>query len=180
MKQSEARIVLTVQQAELLRTPPKATSCATAWQAICSTWPRDVVAQRNAHLAREIVQRAISHRNGRTPLSRLLCTPLVLDAADLGLEAAGLPSLLAERHAVQAEVEALVGMVPLKHFLHELRAKVVCPQPTSKAAIHRAASLSVISHPPGTLSPHPYAYPFLNPPRTQLHQMHNFLPAESP
>lgn len=83
-----------------------------------------MLAQRNAHLAREIVQRAISHRNGRRPLSRLLCAPLVLGAADLGLEAAGLPSLLAERHAVQAEVESLVGMTPLKHFLRELCAKV--------------------------------------------------------
>ena len=53
-------------------------------QAISSTWPRDVLAQRNAHLAKEIVQRAVSHRNGRLPLSRLLCSSLTLQAADLG------------------------------------------------------------------------------------------------
>ena len=83
-----------------------------------------MLAQRNAHLAREIVQRAVSHRNRRLPLSRLLCSALTLQAADLGLEAAGLPSLLALRQAVQAEVDELVGMAPLKRFLQELRAKV--------------------------------------------------------
>ena len=93
-------------------------------QAISSTWPRDVLAQRNAHLAKEIVQRAVSHRNARLPLLRLLCAPRTLQAADLGLEAAGLPSLLKARHAVQAEVAELVGMTPLKSFLQELRAKV--------------------------------------------------------
>ena len=31
-------------------------------QAICATWPRDVIALRNAHLAAELVQRAISNR----------------------------------------------------------------------------------------------------------------------
>ena len=83
-----------------------------------------MLAQRNAHLAREIVQRAVSHRNRRLPLSRLLCSALTLQAADLGLEAAGLPSLLALRQAVQAEVDELVGMAPLKRFLQELRSKV--------------------------------------------------------
>ena len=53
-----------------------------------------------------------------------LRSALTLQAADLGLEAAGLPSLLALRHAVQAEVDELVGMAPLKRFLQELRAKV--------------------------------------------------------
>lgn len=34
-------------------------------QAICSTWSRDVLAMRNAHLATELVERAISNRNCR-------------------------------------------------------------------------------------------------------------------
>ena len=92
--------------------------------ALCATWPRDVLAMRNAHLAAELVQRAITHRNGRLALPRLLSAPLQLSAADLGLQAHGLMSLLAERSAVDAEVQALVGMAPLKRFLTELRAKV--------------------------------------------------------
>jgi len=70
------------------------------------------------------VQRAITHRNGRLALRRLLAAPLQLTAADLGLQAHGLMSLLAERAAVDAEVERLIGMAPLKRFLCELRAKV--------------------------------------------------------
>lgn len=48
-------------------------------QAICSTWSRDVLAMRNAHLASELVQRAISNRNcrcarpARVKAGRMLC-----------------------------------------------------------------------------------------------------------
>jgi len=83
-----------------------------------------VLAQRNAHLAHELVERAISHRNRRLPMARLLASSLTLGAADLGLHAEGLQSLLAERAAVDAEVRELIGMTPLKHFLAQMRAKV--------------------------------------------------------
>ena len=92
--------------------------------ALSATWPRDVLAMRNAHLASELVQRAISHRNQRVALPRLLTLPPTLSAADLGLQSHGLMSLLAQRAAVDAEVGELVGMAPLKRFLEELRAKV--------------------------------------------------------
>jgi transcriptional regulator with AAA-type ATPase domain len=92
--------------------------------ALCATWPRDVLAMRNAHLAAELVQRALSHRNARLPLPRLLAAPPALTAADLGLQAHGLASMLAARAAVDAEVRALVGMDGLKAFLGRLRAKV--------------------------------------------------------
>ena len=73
-------------------------------QAICATWPRDVIALRNAHLAAELVQRAISNRNKRMALPRLLCAPLALSEADLGVESEGLQSLLAKRREVEEEV----------------------------------------------------------------------------
>lgn len=92
--------------------------------ALSATWSRDVLAMRNAHLASELVQRAVTHRNGRLALPRLLSAPLILSAADLGLQAHGLQSLLAERAAVDAEVAGLIGMAPLKRYLAELRAKV--------------------------------------------------------
>ena len=92
--------------------------------ALSATWSRDVLAMRNAHLASELVQRAVTHRTGRLALPRLLSAPLILSAADLGLQAHGLQSLLAERAAVDAEVAGLIGMAPLKRYLAELRAKV--------------------------------------------------------
>ena len=98
---------------------------ATLQQALCTTWPREVLAMRNGHLARELVQRAISKRNSRLPIKRLMRAPLLLAEADLGLDAAqGLQSLLVQRRAVEAEVTTLVGMAPLKAFLAEMRAKV--------------------------------------------------------
>ena len=92
--------------------------------ALCATWARDVLAARNAHLAGELVQRAISHRNRRLPMQRLLASSLTLTGADLGLQAEGLQSLLAERAAVDAEVQSLIGMSSLKAFLKQMRAKV--------------------------------------------------------
>ena len=83
-----------------------------------------MIALRNAHLAAELVQRAISNRNKRMPLPRLLCAPLALSEADLGVESEGLQSLLAKRREVEEEVSQLVGMAPLKAFLAELNAKV--------------------------------------------------------
>ena len=99
-------------------------------------WPRDVIALRNAHLAAELVQRAISNRNKRmalprygtrlgpsggqpahgprhlltrsSPSLRLLCAPLALSEADLGVESEGLQSLLAKRREVEEEVSQLV------------------------------------------------------------------------
>ena len=44
--------------------------------------PGDVIALRNAHLARELAQRAISSRNARLPLSRLQGSPLLLTEDD--------------------------------------------------------------------------------------------------
>ena len=93
-------------------------------QALCSTWSRDVLSMRNAHLPTELVQRAISTRNRRLPLSTLLRAPLILSEPDFGLETQGLQSLLAERQATEAEVAELIGMAPLKAFLRELKAKV--------------------------------------------------------
>ena len=53
-----------------------------------------MIALRNAHLARELAQRAISSRNARLPLSRLQGSPLLLTEPDLGLDSAhGLASL---------------------------------------------------------------------------------------
>ena len=92
--------------------------------ALCATWARDVLALRNAHLAGELVQRAVTHRNRRLPMQRLLASTLSLSSADLGLQAEGLQSLLAERAAVDSEVRALVGMGALKSFLVQMRAKV--------------------------------------------------------
>ena len=92
--------------------------------ALSSTWARDVLAQRNAHLASELVQRGVTNRNRRLPISRLLSSPPLLLASDLGLASEGLDSLLAERAAVDREIAALVGMAPLKACLAELRAKV--------------------------------------------------------
>lgn len=60
--------------------------------ALCSTWSRDVLAMRNAHLAEELVQRAISARNRRIPLGQLLASPLLLGEVDFGLESQGLQS----------------------------------------------------------------------------------------
>ena len=57
-------------------------------------------------------------------LPRLLCAPLALSEADLGVESEGLQSLLAKRREVEEEVSQLVGMAPLKAFLAELNAKV--------------------------------------------------------
>ena len=54
----------------------------------------------------------------------LLCAPLALSEADLGVESEGLQSLLAKRREVEEEVSQLVGMAPLKAFLAELNAKV--------------------------------------------------------
>ena len=54
-------------------------------RAAVQKWAKKL-ALRNAHLASELVQRAISHRNGRLPLARLLAAPLTLTAADLGLQ----------------------------------------------------------------------------------------------
>ena len=56
------------------------------------------------------VQRAISNRNKRMALPKLLCAPLALSAADLGVESEGLQSLLAKRRAVEDEVGQLIGM----------------------------------------------------------------------
>ena len=92
--------------------------------ALCGTWARDVLAMRNAHLADELVQRAITNRNRRLPLSALLTAPPRLGACDLGFASSGLDSLLAERAAVDEEIRGLVGMAPLKAMLVELRAKV--------------------------------------------------------
>ena len=92
--------------------------------ALCSTWARDVLAMRNAHLASELVERSVTNRNRRLPISALLAAPPLLIASDLGLASEGLDSLLAERAAVDDEIEALVGMAPLKACLVELRAKV--------------------------------------------------------
>ena len=39
----------------------------TLQQSLCATWPREVLAMRNGHVARELVQRAISARNGSAP-----------------------------------------------------------------------------------------------------------------
>ena len=63
-----------------------------------------MIALRNAHLAAELVQRAISNRNKRMALPRLLCAPLALSEADLGVESEGLQSLLAKRREVEEEV----------------------------------------------------------------------------
>ena len=57
-------------------------------------------------------------------MPRLLCAPLALSEADLGVESEGLQSLLAKRREVEEEVSQLVGMAPLKAFLAELNAKV--------------------------------------------------------
>ena len=79
---------------------------------------------RDAERPPRLGARAVTHRNGRLALPRLLSAPLILSAADLGLQAHGLQSLLAERAAVDAEVAGLIGMAPLKRYLAELRAKV--------------------------------------------------------
>ena len=44
------------------------------------------------------------HRNKRLALPRLLCAPLALSEADLGVESEGLQSLLAKRREVEEEV----------------------------------------------------------------------------
>jgi hypothetical protein len=92
--------------------------------ALCATWPRDVLAMRNAHLASELVDRALCHRNGRLSLTQVMSAAPTVRAADLGVHAHGLASLVAERAAVDAEIRSLVGMGSLKAFLSSLRAKV--------------------------------------------------------
>ena len=71
-------------------------------QALCSTWPRDVLTKRNAHLAFELVQRAISKRNGRLSLSRLLASPLTLSQLDFGLDGAQVRNVLDAVYRTQA------------------------------------------------------------------------------
>ena len=44
----------------------------TLQQSLCATWPREVLAMRNGHVARELVQRAISARNGNRAALLLL------------------------------------------------------------------------------------------------------------
>ena len=101
-----------------------------------------MIALRNAHLAAELVQRAISNRNKRMALPRLLCAPLALSEADLGVESEGLQSLLAKRREVEEEVSQLVGMAPLKAFLAELNAK----QAAGEAARLRANRWKTFSY----------------------------------
>lgn len=93
--------------------------------ALVSTWPRDVIAMRNAHLARELAQRTVSSRNAHLPLGKLLSSTLTITEGNLGLDSQhGLASLLDQRREVEAELAGLTGMGALKAFLSQLRAKV--------------------------------------------------------
>ena len=64
----------------------------------------------------------------------------------MGLQAEGLQSLLAERAAVDAEVQSLIGMSSLKAFLKQMRAKVefvgrgAAPIPGARNLTPRAVS----------------------------------------
>jgi DNA polymerase III delta prime subunit len=93
--------------------------------AMVSTWPRDVITMRNAHLARELAQRTVSSRNALLPLGKLLSSTLTITGDNLGLDSQhGLASLLDQRRDVEAELAGLTGMTALKAFLSQLRAKV--------------------------------------------------------
>ena len=119
---------------------------------ILRSWPGAELAERNAHIVTDILDRAVFNKNTseETDSDDSIAASRCLTAAHFGIEIQSKEKQDALKAAVDAELAATVGMGPAKEFIATIRAKVAAVAAGADPIVLRTCLNLVVTGNPGT------------------------------